>query len=80
MSTRENVEDKGRRYLIEGRVLVERVDQDEVLATVRGGGDLYRVTHQRGGWECSCPARTRCAHLVAVGLVTAPGARLAVPA
>jgi uncharacterized Zn finger protein len=78
MTYRESVDDKAKRYLAEGRVLVERVADDEVSATVRGGGDLYRVSHQRGGWDCSCPARTRCAHLVAVGRITAPGARLAV--
>lgn len=75
---RENVEAKGRRYLVEGRCLVEQVTGSDVVATVRGDGAVHTVRHQRGGWSCDCPAHGRCAHLIAVGLITAPGVRLAV--
>jgi uncharacterized Zn finger protein len=69
--TRENVETKGRRYVSEGRLTVTTVNPDQVAATVRGGGATYRCGHNRGiGWWCTCPAKTRCAHLVALQLVT----------
>lgn len=70
--TRESAATKARRYLVEGRVVVEVVGTGHLLATVRGDGALHRVTYGRGGWLCACPARSRCAHLLAVGLVTAP--------
>ena len=76
--SRESAERKGVRYLAEGRVLVEAVEGHDVIATVRGNGAVHTVTHERGGWRCTCAAAGRCAHLVAVGLVTAPGVRLAV--
>lgn len=69
---RETAETKGRRYLTEGRVVVRAVGHLGVLATVRGSGAEHRVTHTTAGWDCTCPARTHCSHLVAVGLVTAP--------
>ncbi len=68
---RENAQDKARRYLAEGRLIVRRVDGPYVLAYVRGDGVLHRVeTHAEIG-TCTCPARGRCSHLYAVGLVTA---------
>jgi uncharacterized Zn finger protein len=73
---RENVESKGRRYLTEGRVRVIYVDGDVVRAVVRGGGALYEVTYEPGfGWSCDCPARSRCAHRVALELITSPMTR-----
>lgn len=69
---RENAAAKARRYLVEGRVLVERVDRHLVIATARGDGAVHRCTWTPArGWSCSCPARGRCCHLLAVGLVTA---------
>jgi len=71
--TRENAETKARRYLTEGRITVIRVAGDEVRATARGDGRIYRCGHvagKGGGWFCTCPARTdRCAHLEALRLV-----------
>jgi len=59
-------------YLVAGRVVVDRVDRDRVEARVRGDGAEYRTGWTRsGGWSCTCPARSRCAHLRAVGLVVA---------
>jgi hypothetical protein len=71
---RENVEAKGRRYLLEGRLAVERVDASGVSARCRGGGATYRLEVAGGEWSCSCPALRRCAHLVALELVVAPAA------
>jgi hypothetical protein len=69
---RENAYAKSRRYLIEGRVIVEAVNSRGVLAKVRGDGRIYTVDYYAGAWSCDCPARSdRCAHLLAVRLVTA---------
>jgi hypothetical protein len=71
-----SVELKARRYVVEGRLSVERVDPDGpvVEASVRGSGAVYAAGHDEGGWYCSCPARTTCSHLLAVQLVvTRPG-------
>jgi uncharacterized Zn finger protein len=75
---RESAETKGRRYLLEGRLLVERVDSHGIAATCRGNGATYRLGYNGTAWGCTCPARGVCAHLVAVRLVTvAPKAEAA---
>jgi uncharacterized Zn finger protein len=66
---RESVELKGRRYLTEGRLHVLSVDVDRARATCRGNGETYCVGCDAHGWYCTCPARGRCAHLVALMLV-----------
>lgn len=71
--TRESAHDKGRRYLVEGRLTVRAATGDAVVAFTRGdSGELYHTCWTRpGGWSCNCPARTdRCAHLVALRLIT----------
>jgi uncharacterized Zn finger protein len=67
---RENAEMKGRRYLIEGRLLVHAVTETTILATVRGSGEFYRLGYSPEGWWCECPALGRCSHLVALQAVT----------
>jgi hypothetical protein len=71
--SRESVEAKGRRYLVEGRLQVVEVGPGLVRALCRGDGALHRLGWWRGRWGCSCPAGTfgrQCAHLVALRLVT----------
>lgn len=58
MTTRETVDEKGRRYLTEGR-----------LARCRGRGAEYALGLGVDGWYCGCPARGRCCHRVALELV-----------
>lgn len=70
---RESAPSKAQRYLIEGRVVVDTVAPDLVEAHVRGDATVHHVTHDQRGWACSCPARGRCAHLLAVGYVVAVG-------
>jgi len=70
--SRESAETKARRYLVEGRVILTRVEPGRVDAHVRGDGAVWHITYRRGGWHCPCPAHGRCAHLLAIGLVTAP--------
>jgi uncharacterized Zn finger protein len=69
---RENAAAKARRYLVEGRVMLLRVDVmgSFVVGSVRGDhGIVYRVAHEDGGWRCTCPAIGPCAHLLALQLV-----------
>ena len=69
--SREGAESKGRRYLAEARLTVEQVDNRIVRATCRGSGALHDVRWTAlHGWSCSCQARGRCSHLVALQLVT----------
>ena len=67
---RESADSKGRRYAVEGRLIVEAVDARHIAASVRGNGEVYQVGYDRGSWFCSCPAPRRCSHLVALQLVT----------
>lgn len=69
MSPRESVDEKARPYLAEGWVAVEHADSGTVRASCRGSDVVCRVGFGGGVWRCECPARGRCAHLVAVGLV-----------
>ena len=68
---RENAAAKARRYLVEGRCIVTRVEPGRAAAIVRGDGQLHHVTVRGQTWTCTCPARTRCSHQIAVGLVIA---------
>jgi hypothetical protein len=54
---REDVQAKGRRYLTQGRLLIWSVTFSGIEASCRGGGALYRLGLDGGGWWCSCPAR-----------------------
>ncbi|HEX5937153.1 MAG TPA: hypothetical protein VFZ75_05615 [Actinomycetota bacterium] len=68
---REGARDRGRRLLAEGRLVLRRVDEREIRALCRGdSGDAHELGFlPDAGWYCSCAARTRCAHLVALMLV-----------
>lgn len=68
---RESAATKARRYLAEGRLIVRRVDGPYALAFCRGDGVMHRIEQHHDVGICSCPARGRCAHLLALGLVTA---------
>lgn len=67
---RESVDAKGRRYLVEGRLTVTQLDALSIEAECRGGGAVYELGHNGEAWWCSCPAIGRCAHLVALQLVS----------
>ena len=71
---RENAAAKGRRYLAEGRLILNKVDRPNriVQGTCRGDGAVYYLGFGRGRWWCNCPVRSdACAHLIAARLVTA---------
>jgi hypothetical protein len=71
MTARESVQDKAKRYLVEGRVTVTAVNGDLVSATCAGSGDVYDLGyHPARGWWCSCPVRTGRSHLTALWLIT----------
>lgn len=58
---------KGERYLLQGRLNVRLVTPERVEAYCKGdNGHTYRLGHDKGVWTCSCEARGRCAHLVAL--------------
>lgn len=67
--SRESADEKGRRYLTEGRLTLEHVDAGFVHATCRGGGAVYVLGWNGDAWWCGCAARGRCSHLVALQLV-----------
>lgn len=68
---REDARTKGVRYLAEGRLIVEAVEGDFVLARCRGNGAIYACGHTpRRGWWCDCAAKTHCSHLWALMTVT----------
>lgn len=69
---RENVDTKGRRYLLEGRLTIHRVDEHGIRAICRGTETTWELGYSSGRWWCECPARGRCSHLVALQLVTNP--------
>lgn len=67
---RESAHDRGRRLIVEGRLVVRRVDDRHVVASCRGdSGQIHTVTADAQGFTCSCPAFRTCAHLVALKLV-----------
>jgi uncharacterized Zn finger protein len=68
----ENAASRGRRYLVEGRLHVRRADEHRILARCRGDSEaVYAVGYEREreGWFCTCPAKRRCSHMVALQLV-----------
>lgn len=68
---REDYRTKAVRYLGEGRLTVRRAGDSSIVATCRGdSAEVYRVEFAEGVWSCTCPARSRCAHLQALMLVT----------
>jgi hypothetical protein len=73
--SRENAQAKGERYLLSGRLTVRLVTPERIDAFCKGdSGHIYRVIHDAGMWSCSCPAKQRCAHLVALKrVVSRPG-------
>lgn len=77
LGTRENAAEKARRYLAEGRLLVLKVDERAgvVAAECRGDGMTYACGYAQNDWYCTCEARGRCSHLLALGLVVAVGGR-----
>jgi hypothetical protein len=72
---RESVDVKGRRLLTEGRLQVTRVDPDARLIVAKCRGDSAEIYDlgfdpRTNEWRCTCEARSTCAHLVALKLVT----------
>lgn len=70
---RENAETKGRRYLTEGRIeIIWAQVLGTVVAKAHGETGTYDCGFDAamGEWRCTCEARGRCAHLVALQLVT----------
>jgi hypothetical protein len=71
VNVRENAPGKARRYVAEGRLVVRSVDAESARAECRGDGAIYKLGFRNGRWWCVCPAKGRCSHQHALGLVTA---------
>jgi uncharacterized Zn finger protein len=68
---REAAFNKGRRYLVEGRLRIQAVSDRHVAAVCRGdSGVMHQLAVDHRSWSCSCPAAGGCSHLVALRLVT----------
>jgi uncharacterized Zn finger protein len=75
--SRETVDEKARRLLVEGRLIVREVGrpsrQQRIVAECRGdSGDMYRLGYdpEKKEWRCTCPEqRGGCSHLKALQLV-----------
>lgn len=68
---REDAQVKARRLLASGRVTLRRLDEDVIVAAVRGdSARVYLTGWDPSGWWCSCPAQRRCSHIRALQLVT----------
>lgn len=81
---RESVEEKGRRYLLEGRLTMLSIDARGGIAYCRGDTGTYMVRHslvgKKRGWQCECPnprPSARCSHIVALQLVLMKETKLA---
>lgn len=76
---RENREEKGRRLLGEGRLTVKGIVTEGtrprglIMAECRGdSGEVYNLGYDpvKQQWRCTCVAKGKCSHLVALQLVT----------
>lgn len=68
---REDAWSKGRRLLVEGRLIVRSAGPQGIRALCRGdSGEFYRLGYRPGSWYCDCPCPSRCSHLHALMLVT----------
>ena len=69
---RETAAAKASRYLVEGRLVVTRIDPGHVTSRCRGDGAIHLQAYAAGDWRCSCRARTdQCCHLRALRRVVA---------
>lgn len=69
----ENARAKAHRLLAEGRLTVRTVSPRYIHAECRGdSAEVYSLGYdvRRQQWRCSCDARGKCSHLVALQLVT----------
>ena len=71
--SRENAAEKAKRILSEGRLIVRELDEHggTVAADCRGDAAVHSLGRDSRGWFCSCKARGRCSHLLALGSVVA---------
>jgi hypothetical protein len=66
----ENAHTRGRRLLVEGRLIVTSASPSHIVGRCRGdSGQIHTLTADEGGFTCSCPALRTCAHIVALQLV-----------
>lgn len=64
-----NTINKAKQYLGAGSVKVLALDASRASVQVTGSGN-YLLQFNGAGWQCSCPAKTECAHILACKLIT----------
>ncbi len=72
-----NADEKARRLLTEGRLIVEKVHDGLIVASCRGdSGEVYALGWDgrgKGEWRCQCESSAKfhrtCSHLLALKLV-----------
>lgn len=69
---REPLTRKAERMLGDHRLRITRLDGEHVEAVIHGDHGDYQLGHINGSWWCSCPARIKCAHIIALTRVTTP--------
>lgn len=62
--------EKAERLLLDRRVHVI-LPASGPVATVNGDHGCYTIHREAGTFRCTCPARSLCAHLVALSMVAA---------
>ena len=62
------VEAKAWRLINTGRVTITHQTEDVLAGTVAGDHDTYQVSIDPDGEHCTCPARVRCSHIIALDL------------
>jgi uncharacterized Zn finger protein len=73
----ETAQERGQRYLSEGRLTLQLVEGATIQATCLGHRRIYRLGHDpEHGWWCSCGPEDPCAHVIALQLVTRPASRV----
>ena len=67
---REDAATKARRLLGEGRLTLRVLEEDEIVATVRGDSARIHTVHwDSDGWSDDCDAVGKCSHIRALQLV-----------
>jgi hypothetical protein len=61
---------KACRYLLAGALTVTRVAGDVVDAVIEADTGTYQLGRDPARWHCTCPARGRCSHVLALRMVT----------
>lgn len=60
---------KANSYLTGGKIQVVKHNAELAILTAQGS-EQYVIAFGPAGWNCTCPARLECAHIVAAKLIS----------